>query len=209
MGNKERSLQMKATKDSIVEIAERLFRQAGFQKTTVADIAHELQMSPANVYRYFPTKSKINEAVCQRLFDEIEAAVEHMADSPGPASRMLRNAVFAVSQINAERLMSDRKLHELFEAALNENWQIVHEHVGRMDKLFGRIIRQGMAAREFQAGDVRLASVVLRSICLKFCNPRQTGENSEPTIDQVVEFCLAALAAKERAPGYAPRLEVA
>jgi len=32
------------------------FRQIGFQKTTVADIARELHMSPANVYRYFAAK---------------------------------------------------------------------------------------------------------------------------------------------------------
>jgi Bacterial regulatory proteins, tetR family len=42
--------------------AERLFRQIGFQKTTVADIARELHMSPANVYRFFAAKSEINEA---------------------------------------------------------------------------------------------------------------------------------------------------
>ncbi len=35
----------------IVKTAERLFREIGFQKTTVADIARELRMSHANGYR--------------------------------------------------------------------------------------------------------------------------------------------------------------
>ncbi len=57
--------------ESIVYAAERLIRQTGFQKTTVADIARELQMSPANIYRFFASRSEINVAVCRRIFDEI------------------------------------------------------------------------------------------------------------------------------------------
>jgi len=44
------------TRERILVVAERLFRQIGYQKTTVADIAKELRMSPANVYRCFDSK---------------------------------------------------------------------------------------------------------------------------------------------------------
>jgi AcrR family transcriptional regulator len=65
----------------IIEAAERLFRQKGFQKTTIADIARELQISPANIYRFFTTKSEINEAVCMDLLGKIEAEAEKIAAS--------------------------------------------------------------------------------------------------------------------------------
>ena len=55
------------TRARIEETAERLFRVMGYQKTAVADIARELGMSPANVYRFFPSKSAINEAIAERL----------------------------------------------------------------------------------------------------------------------------------------------
>ncbi|MEA2894349.1 MAG: hypothetical protein QOI05_5142, partial [Bradyrhizobium sp.] len=41
------------TRERILVVAERLFREIGYQKTTVADIAKVLRMSPANVYRFF------------------------------------------------------------------------------------------------------------------------------------------------------------
>ncbi|MEA4855725.1 helix-turn-helix domain-containing protein, partial [Solidesulfovibrio sp.] len=44
-----------ATKSRIIEAAENLFREVGYSKTTVADIASALGMSPANIYRYFAT----------------------------------------------------------------------------------------------------------------------------------------------------------
>jgi AcrR family transcriptional regulator len=61
----------KDQRSQIVETAERLFRQIGFQKTTVADIARELRMSPANVYRFFGSKSEINAAVARQLMSEV------------------------------------------------------------------------------------------------------------------------------------------
>src|ERR1700704_5814429 len=44
------------TRARILVVAERLFREIGYQKTTVADIAKMLRMSPANVYRFFDSK---------------------------------------------------------------------------------------------------------------------------------------------------------
>ena len=50
------------TRERILEVALRLFREIGYQKTTVADIAKVLRMSPANVYRFFDSKKAIHEA---------------------------------------------------------------------------------------------------------------------------------------------------
>src|SRR4028119_498935 len=62
-----------ATRSRIVEIAERSFREIGYRKTTVADIAKALRMSSANVYRFFESKKATNEAVAERLMAEMEA----------------------------------------------------------------------------------------------------------------------------------------
>ena len=62
------------TRARIVETAEVLFRRLGFAKTTVADIAAELHMSPANVYRFFPSKTAIVQAICYRCLSEVEEA---------------------------------------------------------------------------------------------------------------------------------------
>ena len=58
----------------IVQAAIRLHREIGFKKTTVADIARGASMSPANVYRFFPSKQAIEEAVVADLFEHVSAA---------------------------------------------------------------------------------------------------------------------------------------
>ena len=54
----------------ILEVAEQHYRRIGYHKTSVADIASELGMSPANVYRFFRSKSAINESICRRVVSE-------------------------------------------------------------------------------------------------------------------------------------------
>jgi AcrR family transcriptional regulator len=186
----------KDTQKLIVEVAERLFRQIGFQKTTVADIAHELHMSPANVYRFFAAKSKINEAVCMDFLGEIEAEAEKIAASHGSATQKMRNLLGSVERTIHEQYMSDRKLHDLIEAAITDDWAIMRQHAERMTTILGRIIADGMTSREFTPGDAELAARFVNTACIRFWHPRLIVEyerDPEPTLDQMLHFCLAAI----------------
>src|SRR5947209_20417893 len=77
------------TRERILVVAERLFRQMGYQKTTVGDIAKELRMSPANVYRFFDSKKSIHEGVARTLMGEVETEARRCVAQPGPANSML------------------------------------------------------------------------------------------------------------------------
>lgn len=196
------------TSAEIVNVAKRLFEQTGFHKTTVADIAHELNMSSANVYRFFASKAKLNEAVCRLILEEIEQTAEQVSRRPCAANKMLRDVILAISELNAQRARSEPKLHHLFETAYEENWPVLAEHFEWMDGLFEQIIKRGIASGELNASDPKLAAVILRSIATKFCYARLIAPESEPEFDQIVGFCLAALTAKNRA-GASGRMLVA
>ncbi len=87
--NTQARLKSEDTRARIMEMAETLFRRMGYAKTAVADIASELGMSPANVYRFFPSKIAIVQAICQRCLGELEGKVWSVARSRGPASERL------------------------------------------------------------------------------------------------------------------------
>src|ERR1700748_857288 len=91
------------TRERILVVAERLFRQLGYQKTTVADIAKELRMSPANVYRFFDSKKAINEGVARVLMGEVEEAAQTIARRSGPATSRLRELIKNINRMNSER----------------------------------------------------------------------------------------------------------
>lgn len=182
----------------IVATAERLFREIGFQKTTVADIARELRMSPANIYRFFSAKSEINAAVARQLMDEVEEAASKIAQGPGTASERLRALLVAIEAMNAARYVGDRKIHDMVEAALVENWPIISGHIDRIDAIFAAVIASGMESGEFAKGDPELAGRLLHVAGIRFIHPRlmvECADRPDPTIEQMIDFCLAALRA--------------
>jgi AcrR family transcriptional regulator len=193
----------KVTRKLIVEIAERLFQQMGFEKTTVSDIARELHMSPANVYRFFTAKSEINEAVCMDLLGKIEAEAAKSAASRGTAAQRIRNLFGSVKKINTKQYIMDRKLHDLIETAIIENWAIMLRHTKRMTAILEQIILSGMASGEFPVGDSVLAARLVNSACIRFCQPRlivECEQDPEPSLDQMIGFCLASLASSMSEP---------
>src|ERR1700739_699037 len=137
------------THELIIEVAERLFQKVGFQKTTGADIARELHMSSANVYRFFAAKSEINEAVCMDVLGRFEVEAERIAASPGPAAQRLRNLIGSIEKTHRTRYSLDRKLHDLVEVAITENWPVMGRHKERMAAIMEQIIARGMAMSEF------------------------------------------------------------
>jgi AcrR family transcriptional regulator len=184
------------TRSRIVATAERLFREIGFQKTTVADIAKSLSMSAGNVYRFFASKTEINEAVARLLMGEVEAAAKEIAEEPGPASERLRRMIRTVERMSAERYVSDLKLHEMVSVALTESWPIVREHVMQMDVFLTKIIADGIANGEFRQQDPAMAARMVHTATMRHCHPRlmvECSDIAEPTLDRMVDFCLDAL----------------
>jgi AcrR family transcriptional regulator len=189
------------TRERILVVAERLFREIGYQKTTVADIAKMLHMSPANVYRFFDSKKAIHEGVARSLMGEVEVETQRIAIAPGPAALRLRELLTTVHRMNSERFVGDSKLHEMVEIAMEESWEVCLAHIQRVTESIGAVIGQGMASGEFEKADVPLAALCACTAMIRFFHPQMIAQSVNkpgPSIDQMIDFVLAALA--PRAP---------
>src|ERR1700760_5118420 len=94
-------------RERILVVAERLSRKIGYQNTTFADIAKELRMSPANVYRFFDSKKSIHEGVCRTLMGEVEGAAAVIMQKPGSGAERLREMIKTIHRMNRERYVGD------------------------------------------------------------------------------------------------------
>jgi AcrR family transcriptional regulator len=185
------------TRERILVVAERLFRQIGYQKTTVADIAKELRMSPANVYRFFDSKKAIHEGVARGLMGEVEVEAQRIAASPGPAAVRLREMMTTIHRMNSERYVGDSKLHEMVEVAMEESWEVCVAHMEQVTQTVGSVIAQGAASGEFEAPDLQLSAMCACTAMMRFFHPQmiaQCATKPGPTIDQMIDFVLAGLA---------------
>jgi AcrR family transcriptional regulator len=190
------------TRERILVVAERLFRQIGYQKTTVADIAKELRMSPANVYRFFDSKKAIHEGVARALMGEVEVEAQRIARSPGPAAARLRELMKTIHRMNSERYVGDSKLHEMVEIAMEESWDVCVAHMELITKIIGEVIAQGAASGEFEAPDVPLAAMCACTGMVRFFHPQmiaQCANKPGPSIDQMIDFVVAGLSPRAKA----------
>src|ERR1700748_2142782 len=165
------------TRERILVMAERLFRQIGYQKTTVGDIAKALRMSPANVYRFFESKKAIHEGVACVLMGEVEAAARVIAAKPGPATPRLRELLTTVHRMNSERYVGDAKLHEMVEIAMEESWEVCVAHMQIITETIGGVIARGVASGEFEVSDVRLAGLCTCTAMCRFFHPQMIAQS--------------------------------
>ncbi|MBR0993658.1 TetR/AcrR family transcriptional regulator [Bradyrhizobium japonicum] len=184
------------TRDRILEVAERLFRQIGYQKTTVGDIAKELRMSPANVYRFFESKKAIHQAVARSLMGEVELEAQRIVAKPGPVPERFRELLTTIHRMNTERYVGDNKLHEMVEIAMQEDWQVCVNHMECIGGFVGQMIAQGVASGDFEAPDLQLAALCSCTAMMRFFHPQmiaQCATKPGPTIDQMIDFVIAGL----------------
>lgn len=189
------------TRERILVVAERLFREIGYQKTTVADIAKVLRMSPANVYRFFDSKKAIHQAVARLLMGEVEEAAQAIAARPGPAVGRLRELLTTIHHMNSERYVGDSKLHEMVAIAMEENWDVCNAHIQLIGEIIGSVIGQGAASGEFEVADVPVAAVCTCMAMMRFFHPQmiaQCIDKPSPTLDQMIDFIIAGFAPRGR-----------
>ena len=190
------------TRERILVVAERLFRELGYLKTTVGDIAKALHMSPANVYRFFESKKAIHEGVCRVLMGEVEVAAQAILAKPGPATPRLRELLTTIHRMNSERFVGDSKLHEMVEIAMEESWEVCVAHMQTIVEAIGGVIAQGAASGEFDVTDVPLAAMCTCQAMLGYFHPQMIAQamnkpgKPHAEIDQMIDFMLAGLATR-------------
>ncbi len=186
------------TRARIIETAEVLFRRLGFAKTAVADIASELGMSPANVYRFFPSKNAIVESICQRCLSELDTRAWAIARSRGPAAARLERLFLEIFNYHKDNLITETRVHDIVLVAMENNWDAIEAHTEVIRTVIEVILRDGIDGGEFEAVDPRETSVLIKRSMLAFCHPVMVAEclqegDSEAQARESIRFLLRAV----------------
>jgi AcrR family transcriptional regulator len=167
MGRKTTLSDREATKLHIIETAENLFRQIGYAKTTVTDIATALGMSQPNIYRYFPSKASINEAICDRLVHRIESQCWESLVKDGSSTERLKRFILEYHRTVKNSIIKEKRLYDMVAVAMQEHWTVIQGHSDRIRDLLQIIIEQGISSGEFRKVDsLRIAKAVHESLAV-------------------------------------------
>jgi len=187
------------TRERIMATAEALFRRLGFAKTAVADIAAELRMSPANIYRFFDSKNAIVEAICRRCLSAVEERAWAVARSKAPAAQRMERLILEILAYHKENLVTEHRVNELVVAAIEHSWDTIRAHKDVMRNVIELVLRDGIDAGDFEPVDPReTAELIMRSL-VPFTNPLvvgqclEEGDDLEAQARASVRFLLRAI----------------
>ena len=187
------------TRARIMDTAEALFRRLGFAKTAVADIAADLKMSPANVYRFFPSKNAIIEAICQRCLAECEERAWAVARSRGSAAERAERLVLEILAYHKENHLTDQRVNDMVLAAIELSWGPIRAHKEHIRMVLEAILREGIERGEFEPVDPRETSRLMMISLIQFCHPvlvaqyLQDQGDLEADASATVRFLLRAI----------------
>jgi AcrR family transcriptional regulator len=159
------------TRARILDTADRLFRRLGYAKTAVADIAAELDMSPANVYRFFSSKNAIVEAMCQRFLSELEEKAWAAARAKGSAARRIERIFLEILAYHKENMLTEQRVNDIVLVAMDLSWDAIRKHKDVIHTIIEVLIRDGIVAGEFENVDPRQSAELITQSMVMFCHP--------------------------------------
>ncbi len=188
------------TPEKILETAEDVLRRFGPAKATVVDVARALGVSHGSVYRHFPSKAALRDAVAERWLKRVSDPLEKIVESEGPAPERLRKWIDALIATKRKKVGSDPELFATYQALFGESRDVTTEHVETLADQVSRIIADGVERGEFAVEDPKAAARAVLTATLRFHHPSHAGSWEEPGIDEDFEgvwpFVLAGLGAK-------------
>src|SRR6266542_6249936 len=95
------------TAERILEAAEEGLRRFGPAKANVVDVARALGVSHGSVYRHFPSKAALRDAVTERWLARVAAPLAAVAAEDGPAPERLRRWLDLLVASKRQRALDD------------------------------------------------------------------------------------------------------
>ena len=152
-------------KAEILTAAQERFRNFGYGKTTMAEIATDVNMSAANLYRYFDNKQDIAAECASQCMGDLHALLENVVSLPNlNGAQRLHLYIQTCMRYHFNMMQEAPRLNELVENITTNHTQLIHQRNQRMEHQLASILQQAVNAGEFQVEDIeRTASAVLRA----------------------------------------------
>ena len=189
-----------APRQRILDAAEAVLRRHGPGKSNVVDVARELGLSHASVYRHFRSKAELIDALVERWLARVSEPLGAIARGDGPASDRLRAWLLALFHAKVRKVTADAELFAAYQALAAEATRAVAEHLALMVGDVAAIIAAGVEAGEFPPGTdpARAARAVLDG-SLRFHHPRLLADAATRPTEAEAEAVIALLVAGLRA----------
>ena len=186
--------------ERILDAAEAALRRYGVEKTNVVDVARALDMSHGNIYRHFPSKQALINAVAVRWLHAVTVPLAAIADDQSRSASERLSAWFdTLRAIKRRKVYDDPELFRLHTDVVGQSQELIEEHIKTMLAQVEKIIVDGVAAQEFAPGlEPKVAAQAFLHASSPFHHPAMVAQKpplTEANAKAVLALILAGLRA--------------
>ncbi len=182
-----REREQKLRREMIIEAAQVLFEQKGFEKTTVEEIANEAELGKGTIYFYFRSKEEIYIAILEKRLDFLEQKMKEAIANPKTAVDALYGLYDAFIEYHRER---KGFIDTLFVQVDGEILYRLGSVVGGLKskasvwmEIVGNTIQWGIERGEFSQVDVERMSKTIVGMVLGLIIQFEMGQINEDLAD--------------------------
>jgi AcrR family transcriptional regulator len=185
-------------REKIVEAARKRFSHYGYSKTTMAEVASDCNMSPGNLYRYFPGKLDIAVEIGNETYEKLCAATSAAVSVAGPsAAARLKASLTAILDYTYNHVEYNEKLHEMGLILRDERPEFWLRLTQSHRKDLAQFLDEGRRSGEFAIIDPEWIATVIHSATLKFRYPQLhelvSLDSLKRELDTLLELILAGI----------------
>ncbi|RUX24714.1 TetR/AcrR family transcriptional regulator [Mesorhizobium sp. M2A.F.Ca.ET.042.01.1.1] len=180
----------------IIQAGTAACRHYGPSKTTVADIARLLGKSPASLYRIFPSKAEIWDAIAADFYESHLCFEPSSAGDLSRATDQLKETMLGLHRLLLQAQQGDPQMYRLIVLAASSNWPSYRQYRNRLQGLVGELIRAGIDAKEYRRTDTRAAASCLCASLAVLWDPRFSAtppNHCEISAQKLVSFVIDAV----------------
>jgi AcrR family transcriptional regulator len=179
-------------RSQIVDAAKKRFSHFGYAKTTMAEVATDCSMSPGNLYRFFPGKLDIAEAIATEDYSKNLEVMRKIAVAPGKDSRQrLHDLLLEELRRTYHKLEKDPRAVEMARVISSErpsfaNWMLANER-----KILVELLEEAEHRGEYvPPGDKEEIAEMIQSATMKFRYPQLWSKLTLPKLERELEGVL-------------------
>lgn len=169
----------------LIAIAAEHIRRFGPDKVTVVAVAREAGMSHANVYRFFPSKAGLVEAVVVAWARSVELALGDIANAPDPADDKLERFLTAWAKAQRDGLDRDAAIYGAYGSFWEGRRDSIMAHRARLRAFLAAIVDEGLEPGPFRIRDEERAVAFVADAMQRFVHPALVMETRDLTRAQV------------------------
>ncbi len=181
------------TPERILEVTEDVLRRFGLAKATVVDVARALDVSHGSVYRHFPSKASLREAVAKRWLERVSTPLARIADSAAPAPARLDRWLRALFAAKQKLVTEDPEMFATYLTLARESCKTVRAHKECLTDQVARILSDGVKQGVFQVADAKATAQAIFDATSRFHHPAHADDWKDAQLAERIDALLAVL----------------